>query len=117
MLEKMRCIAGSTRFENGKIRDVLFLGMPKLETERHTQPLLANAWNKGDVFLPGDAAQSRRKDGNAKPGRYAERRMQKAFQDFAISGIARRLIGKLHSASSWERWQIGHPARIGHLYF
>lgn len=33
MLEKMRCIAGSTRFENGKIHDVLFLGMPKLEHE------------------------------------------------------------------------------------
>jgi hypothetical protein len=31
MLEKMRCIAASTRFENGKIRDVFFLGMPKLE--------------------------------------------------------------------------------------
>jgi hypothetical protein len=31
MLEKMRCIAGSTRFENGKIHDVLFLGMPRLE--------------------------------------------------------------------------------------
>jgi hypothetical protein len=31
MLEKMRCIAGSTRFENGKIHDVLFLGMPNLE--------------------------------------------------------------------------------------
>jgi hypothetical protein len=31
MLEKMRCITGSTRFENGKIHDVLFLGMPKLE--------------------------------------------------------------------------------------
>jgi hypothetical protein len=31
MLENMRCIAGSTRFENGKIHDVLFLGMPKLE--------------------------------------------------------------------------------------
>jgi hypothetical protein len=31
MLEKMRCITGSMRFENGKIRDVLFLGMPKLE--------------------------------------------------------------------------------------
>src|SRR5205807_4074086 len=26
-----RSIAGSTRFENGKIHDVLFLGMPKLE--------------------------------------------------------------------------------------
>ncbi|PYK52381.1 MAG: hypothetical protein DME51_00455 [Verrucomicrobia bacterium] len=31
MLEKMRCIAGSMRFENGKIHDGLFLGMPKLE--------------------------------------------------------------------------------------
>jgi hypothetical protein len=31
MLEKMRCIAGSMRFENGKVHDVLFLGMPKLE--------------------------------------------------------------------------------------
>jgi len=31
MLEKMRCITGSMQFENGKIHDVLFLGMPKLE--------------------------------------------------------------------------------------
>ena len=31
MVEKMRCITGSVQFENGKIHDVLFLGMPKLE--------------------------------------------------------------------------------------
>jgi hypothetical protein len=31
MIEKMRCIIGSMRFENGKMHDVLFLGMPKLE--------------------------------------------------------------------------------------
>ncbi len=31
MLEKMRCVTGSIRFENGKMHDVLFLGMPKLE--------------------------------------------------------------------------------------
>jgi len=31
MLEKMRCITGSMRFESGKIHDVFFLGMPKLE--------------------------------------------------------------------------------------
>src|SRR4029077_19664396 len=31
MLEKMRCIIGSMQFQNGKIHDVLFLGMPKLE--------------------------------------------------------------------------------------
>ncbi len=33
MLEKMRCIAGSMRFDNGKIHDLLYLGMPKLEHE------------------------------------------------------------------------------------
>jgi hypothetical protein len=31
MLEKMRCVTGSMRFENGKIHDVFFIGMPKLE--------------------------------------------------------------------------------------
>jgi len=31
MLEKMRYITGSMQFENGKMHDVLFLGMPKLE--------------------------------------------------------------------------------------
>src|SRR5262249_31408302 len=31
MLEKMRFIAGSMRFQNGKIHDALFLGMPNLE--------------------------------------------------------------------------------------
>jgi hypothetical protein len=34
LLEKMRCIAGSMRFENGKIHDIVFLGMPKLEQAR-----------------------------------------------------------------------------------
>ena len=33
LLEKMRSITGSMRFENGKIHDVLFLGMPKLEQD------------------------------------------------------------------------------------
>src|SRR5215468_6371320 len=31
LFEKMRCVAGSMRFENGKIHDVFFMGMPKLE--------------------------------------------------------------------------------------
>ena len=31
LLEKMRCITGSMQVENGKMHDVLFLGMPKLE--------------------------------------------------------------------------------------
>jgi hypothetical protein len=31
MLEQMRCVTGSIRFENGKIHDVFFMGRPKLE--------------------------------------------------------------------------------------
>jgi hypothetical protein len=31
MLEKMRCVAGFMRFENGKMHDLFFMGMPKLE--------------------------------------------------------------------------------------
>ncbi len=31
MLEQVRSISGATRFEDGKIHDLLFLGMPKLE--------------------------------------------------------------------------------------
>ncbi len=33
LLEKMRCIAGWMRFENQKIYDIVFLGMPKLEQD------------------------------------------------------------------------------------
>ena len=33
ILEKVRSISGVTRFENGKIDDLLFLGMPKLEQD------------------------------------------------------------------------------------
>jgi hypothetical protein len=33
MVEKVRAICGTTRFENGKIRDVIYVGMPKLEQD------------------------------------------------------------------------------------
>jgi hypothetical protein len=50
MLEKMRCITGSMQFENGKIHDVLFLGMPKLE---HDATLTRSSVSLGtkDTFL------------------------------------------------------------------
>jgi len=50
MLEKMRCITGSMQFENGKIHDVLFLGMPKLE---HDTILTRSSVSLGtkDTFL------------------------------------------------------------------
>jgi hypothetical protein len=33
MVEKVRAICGTSRFENGKIHDVIFIGMPKLEQD------------------------------------------------------------------------------------
>ncbi len=88
MLEKMRCIAGSTRFEDGKIRDVLFLGMPKLENNatlnRSSLPLgtketffyLAMLLNLGEKMETLNQIAAL---GGA---------VQKVFQDLATSGIA-----------------------------
>jgi hypothetical protein len=50
MLENMRCIAGSMRFENGKIHDVLFLGMPKLERNTALTRLSASLGTKETFF-------------------------------------------------------------------
>jgi len=88
MLEKMRCIAGSSRFENGKLRDVLFLGMPKLETDgtlnrssltlgtKETFFYLAMLLNLGDKMETLNQAATL---GGV---------VQKVFQDLATSGIA-----------------------------
>jgi hypothetical protein len=49
MLEQIRAICGATRFERGKMRDVLFLGMPKLQDETLTRSSLALGTK--DTFL------------------------------------------------------------------
>src|SRR5439155_26043363 len=50
LLEKMRCIAGSMRFENGKIHDIVFLGMPKLEQATTLTPSSQSLGTK-ETFL------------------------------------------------------------------
>jgi len=47
------------QFENGKIHDVLFLGMPKLEHDTALYSIIALARNERHIFLPRDATQSR----------------------------------------------------------
>ncbi len=49
MIEQMRSICGATRFERGKIHDVFFVGMPKLEDTKLTRSSL-NLGTK-DTFL------------------------------------------------------------------
>jgi hypothetical protein len=49
LLEKMRCIAGSMRFENRKIHDIVFLGMPK--REETTLDRLSQSLGTKETFL------------------------------------------------------------------
>jgi len=50
LLEQMRSVCGTTRFDNGKIHDVLFVGMPKLEQDA-TLKRSAVALGTSDTFF------------------------------------------------------------------
>jgi hypothetical protein len=88
MLEKMRCIAGSTRFENGKIRDVLFLGMPKLENNATLNRSSLTLGTKETFFYLALLLNLGEKMETLNQAATLGGAVQKAFQDFAISGIA-----------------------------
>src|SRR5207253_3521905 len=88
MLEQMRCIAGSTRFENGKIRDVLFLGMPKLENDGTLSRSSLTLGTKETFFYLTMLLNLGEKMETLNQAATLGSAVQKAFQDFAISGIA-----------------------------
>ncbi|PYK10896.1 MAG: hypothetical protein DME65_08605 [Verrucomicrobia bacterium] len=88
MLEKMRCIAGSTRFENGKIRDVLFLGMPKLENNTTLSRSSLTLGTKDTFFYLALLLNLGEKMETLNHAATLSGAVQKAFQDFGVSGIA-----------------------------
>jgi hypothetical protein len=88
MLEKMRCIAGSSRFENGKIRDVLFLGMPKLETDGTLNRSSLTLGTKETFFYLAMLLNLGEKMETLNQAATLGGAVQKIFQDFATSGIA-----------------------------
>ena len=51
MLEKVRCITGSMRFENGKIHDLFYLRMPKLEQDALTRSSLSLGTKETFLYL------------------------------------------------------------------
>jgi hypothetical protein len=88
MLEKMRCAAGTTRLENGKIRDVLFLGMPKLEHDATLNRSSLTLGTKETFFYLAmllNLGEKMETLGQAAPLGGA---VQKVFQDLATTGIA-----------------------------
>lgn len=88
MLEKMRCIAGSTRFENGKIRDVFFLGMPKLENDATLTRSSLTLGTKETFFYLAMLLNLGEKMETLNQAATLSGTVQKVFQDFAASGIA-----------------------------
>jgi len=99
--------------QNGKIHDLLFLGM-RIGAERNTHPVFANAWTKrrSSIF---DAGSIRGKiDTLNQAGRH-RRRSAETVSGFSDSG-SQRGLGKLHLA--WnsavrDRWPADR-GRIGH---
>jgi hypothetical protein len=88
MLEKMRCIAGSTRFENGKIRDVLFLGMPKLENNATLNRSSLTLGTKETFFYLAMLLNLGEKMETINQVAALGGVVQKVFQDLATNGIA-----------------------------
>ena len=87
MLEKMRCIAGSTRFENGKIRDVLFLGMPKLENNATLNRSSLTLGTKETFFYLAMLLNLGEKMETLNQVAALGGVVQKVFQDLATNGI------------------------------
>ena len=87
MLEKMRCIAGSTRFENGKIRDLLFLGMPKLEIDSTLTRSSLTLGTKETFFYLAMLLNLGEKMETLNEIAALGGVVQKVFQDLANSGI------------------------------
>jgi hypothetical protein len=88
MFEKMRCVAGSTRFENGKIRDVLFLGMPKLQNNATLNRSSLTLGTKETFFYLAALLNLGEKMETLNQVDTVGGAVQKVFQDLATNGIA-----------------------------
>ena len=111
MLEKMRCITGSMRFENGKIRDVLFLGMPKLEQATTlTRSSLSLGTKETFLYLAMLLNLGEKMDTLNQVAAFAGHR--RFFRRSAIAASL-TLIGKRHSVWRSGRWRIGLPTPTG----
>jgi hypothetical protein len=87
LLEQMRSICGATRFENGKIREVTFVGMPNLEQAAALDRSSLSLGTKDTVFYLAMLLDVGQKidaiNGTAGIGG----RLQRLFQAFSANGI------------------------------
>ncbi len=88
MLEKVRTISGVTRFENGKIHDLLYLGMPKLEQDVTLTRSSLTLGTKETFFYLSMLLNLGEKIDTLNQAAGIGGAVQKLFQAFSDSGIA-----------------------------
>jgi len=87
LLEKVRSISGAMRFENGKIHDLLFLGMPKLEQDAALTRSSLTLGTKETFFYLSMLLNVGQKVDALNQAAGIAGTMQKFFQTFSDSGI------------------------------
>ena len=118
MLEKMRCITGSMRFENGKIHDVLFLGMPKLEQNTTlTRSSLSLGTKETFLYLAMLLNLGERMDTLNQAAAFAGTKIFQALSDSGITaadwkaafGIELGSLGNWPSSARWPSLLVTLP--------
>ena len=88
MLEKVRGISGATTFENGKIHDLLFLGMPELEQHGEITRSSLALGTRDTVFYLSMLLNAGQKFEALSQAAGVGGAMQNFFQTFSRSGIS-----------------------------
>ena len=104
MLEKMRWVTGSMRFENGKIHDVFFMGMPKLEQNMTlTRSSLSLGTKETFLYLAMLFNLGERMDTLNQAAAFAGTKMFQALSDSGITAADwKEAFGvELGSVASW----------------
>jgi len=87
LLEQMRSICGATRFENGKIREVTFVGMPNLERAAALDRSSLSLGTKDTVFYLAMLLDVGQKIDAINQTAGIGGRLQRLFQAFSANGI------------------------------
>jgi len=103
LLEEVRSICGTTRFENGKINDLLFVGMPKLEPDSKLSRSSLTLGTKDTCFYLSMLLNVGQKIDTINQAVGIGGKVIKSFQAFSDSGI------------TTEDWQAAFGPELGSL--
>ena len=108
LLQQIRSIAGATGFENGKIRDVLFVGMPQGEGRERAEPFVARAdhtesflYFASFLHLPNQMPDAQKAAANGFPAA-----MQGLLTAFTAKGITLEYLEECFCVGAWPHRRL-----------